>query len=168
MARIFGAKIRMDGVFADRDPIVFYGVVRDQSGLPVGGAAIKARITRLSSPPTESVVVADASGRFEVRGQGANLHITVSKEGYAPVVGDWKLARSHQAFSYAADIGRGIHKADADRPVLFQLKKQEAHPLENLQHSKDVPRDGSPVECVLVPAKAANGRLRNGKTSDSG
>lgn len=132
-----------------RTPIVFYGKVADQNGVPIAGA----EITLL---PNDSLVSgtrhprqtkSDAQGLFSVSDmKGMSLGVEVRKAGYYP----WKPKNGETGwaanFYYGGSPEMGLHHPDSSAPVVFHLYKvTQIEPLRHIKKSFEMPKDGSPV-----------------------
>ncbi len=122
-----------------KQPINFYGRAVDENEQPVEGASADFKWTDLSTNGTsEYQTVSDAAGLFAMENQkGKRLSVTVSKAGYYSA-GDARLA----SFEYA-NPADGLFTPDANRPVIFHLRKKgETEPLVVMRGNLNVPGVG--------------------------
>jgi len=108
-------------------PVIFYGKVIDQFGVPVQGSEIQATIQQagilyVPGPPEPRInLKTDANGQFEITGsiKGLNLIIDqISKDGFEalrPIGKDY--------FTYA-EGSPSKHVPDKTKPVIYHLRKK--------------------------------------------
>lgn len=134
-------------------PINFYGRVLDQHGAPVVGANVRGSATvSMGGNSTKITTTTDAAGNFTLSSKGMSFFVTVDKPGYYHIYPD-KMPGfvSEAGFDYAEDLGRGIHKPDASKPVILHLfKPGTIEPLTRLKStSRRLSRTGEAVEVAL-------------------
>lgn len=134
-------------------PIVFYGSVQTQDGVPIAEAQVTASVAdKFGGGSSKVTTQSDSQGNFSISSSGMTLGVRVSKEGYLSIpekaVG---APRSTGAFDYGADLGQGIHQPDPKAPVIFTLFKPPAsEPLNRIREKETVlPRNGKPVRISL-------------------
>jgi len=128
-----------DPTYEWKQPINFYGKAVDENEQPVEGASAHFKWTDLSANGTsEYQTVSDAAGLFAMENQkGKRLSVTVSKAGYYTAA-DARLA----SFEYA-NPADGLFTPDANRPVIFHLRKKgETEPLVVMRGNMNVPGVG--------------------------
>ncbi len=134
-------------------PIIFYGRVQTQDGLPIAAAEIHAEVAdQLGGGSSKISSQSDPQGLFKITSKGLTLSIRVSKEGYFSIPEkEGKAQRSTAAFDYGANMGSGIHQPDEKSPVVFTLYKPSALEPLNRVREKEVPmpRDGKAVSVPL-------------------
>jgi hypothetical protein len=134
-------------------PIVFYGSVQNQDGVPVAEAQVMASVAdKFGGGSSKVTTQADSQGNFSISSSGMTLSVRVSKEGYLSIPEKTVGApRSTGAFDYGADLGHGIHQPDPKAPVIFTLFKPPAsEPLNRIREKETVlPRNGEPVRISL-------------------
>lgn len=140
-------------------PIVFYGTVQTQGGVPIANAQVTASVAdKFGGGSSKVTTQSDSQGIFSISSSGMTLSVRVSKEGYFSIPEETVGApRSTGAFDYGADLGHGIHQPDPKAPVIFTLFKPPAsEPLNRIREKETVlPRNGEPVRVSLdVPAHA--------------
>lgn len=138
-------------------PIVFYGSVQTQDGVPIAEALVTASVAdKFGGGSSKVTTQSDSQGNFSISSSGMTISVRVSKEGYLPIPEKTADApRSTGAFDYGADLGHGIHQPDPKAPVIFTLFKPPAcEPLNRIREKETVlPRNGEPVRVSLdVPA----------------
>lgn len=141
-------------------PIVFYGKVQAQDGLPVASAEIHAEVANKFGGESSKIhAQSDQHGLFKIVSRGLTLSVRVSKEGYFSFPErDGNAQRSAEAFDYGADIGSGIHKPKEQMPEVFILYKPGALEPLSLVREKEIPmpRNG---EAVSVPLDTPSRQL---------
>ncbi len=134
-------------------PIVFYGSVRTQDGVPVAEAQVTASVAdKFGGGSSKVTTQSDSQGNFSLSTSGMTISVRVSKEGYLSIPEKTADApRSTGAFDYGADLGQGIHQPDPKAPVIFTLFKPQANePLNRIREKETVlPRNGEPVRVSL-------------------
>lgn len=137
--------------------ITFYGRVLDQNGAPVVGANVRgAAAVSMGGKSTEVTTTTDASGNFTLSSKGMSFFVTVDKPGYYHIYPDRMPGFvSETGVDYAEDLGRGIHKPDASKPVILHLfKPGTTEPLTRLKStSRRLNRTGEAVEVTLDEGK---------------
>lgn len=137
----WGYAIGVHEVSAEKNgQVKFYGKVVSESGDPLVGVRLKAKIgasetsmvKRLATGAVyskESIeVITDRDGKFEVAGFGRRLTITdFEKQGYA-IVGESEIAgmapRKSWSYSFIAN-SQSSFKPDPKNPEIFTMKKVE-------------------------------------------
>jgi hypothetical protein len=134
-------------------PIVFYGSVQTQEGVPVPEAQVTASVAdKFGGGSSKVTTQSDSQGNFSITSSGMTISVRVSKAGYLSIPEKTAGApRSTGAFDYGADLGNGIHKPDRKAPVVFTLFKPPAiEPLNRIREKETVlPRNGDPVRISL-------------------
>lgn len=134
-------------------PIVFYGSVQTQDGVPIAEAQVTASVADTFGGGSSKVTTqSDSRGNFSISSSGMTLSVRVSKEGYFSLPEKTVSApRSSGAFDYGADLGNGIHQPDPKAPVVFTLfKPPTSEPLNRIREKETVlPRNGEPVRVSL-------------------
>ncbi|SKA94310.1 Carboxypeptidase regulatory-like domain-containing protein [Prosthecobacter debontii] len=134
-------------------PITFYGRVLDQHGAPVVGAVVRgSAAVSMGGNSTKVTTTTDAAGHFTLRSKGMSFFVTVDKPGYYHIYpGKMPGLVSEKGFDYAEDLGRGIHKPDASKPVILHLfKPGTIEPLTRIKStSHRLSRTGKAVEIEL-------------------
>ncbi len=142
---------RMLNAFAT--PITFYGRVLDQNGAPVVGANVRGSASvSMGGNSTKVTTTTDASGNFTLSSKGMSFFVTVDKPGYYHIYPDKMPGLvSENGFDYAEDLGRGVHKPDASKPVILHLfKPGTIEPLTRLKStSRRLSRTGEAAEVAL-------------------
>ena len=143
-------------------PIDFWGRLLDQSGGPIAGGTVQARVRQWGTVPglatlsdaDKYTVESGADGIFHITGvTGDVLAIeTIQKEGYV------LSAKADRSFNY---LNRDSYLPDEQNPYVFRMWKLAAsEPLKTIHTSKLIPYDGRPVWIDL-----AAGRILEGNTS---
>ncbi|MCX6938766.1 MAG: carboxypeptidase-like regulatory domain-containing protein [Verrucomicrobia bacterium] len=133
-------------------PIIFYGKVIDETGMPIAGASIK--LMANDKPMGNSSVYfksSDDQGLFSLHdARGAALSMNISKEGY------YSTDKSKGRFVYG-----GVRSRDdpvnpiAQSPAVFILRKMgETEPLLAVDRDVITPKSGQPVEISLRTGRA--------------
>ncbi len=134
-------------------PIVFYGSVQTQDGVPIAEAQVTASVAdKFGGGSSKVTTQSDSQGNFSISSSGMTLSVRVSKEGYLSIPEKTADApRSGGAFDYGADLGNGIHQPDPKTPVIFTLFKPPAsEPLNRIREKETVlPRNGEPIKVSL-------------------
>lgn len=133
-----------------RTPIDFYGLVIDESNLPVQGAQIEFGWTDLSSEGySRDKATSDRTGRFALEHRrGKHLTVNVRKEGY------YFSARDNSNFTYAGENVNFV--ANSNSPIVFHLRKKGTQELlavksiPGFAKIAKLPRTGSAVEIDLL------------------
>jgi len=134
-------------------PIVFYGKVQTQDGVPVAEAQVTASVaSKFGGGSSKITTQSDTQGNFSISSKGMTISVRVSKDGYFSIPEKMSGApRSVGAFDYGVDLGNGIHKPDRNAPVIFTLFKPLAiEPLNRIREKETVmPKNGEPVRVSL-------------------
>jgi hypothetical protein len=119
--------IKIDKYYEYKMPISFYGLIIDDSGVPIPDADIE-----LSWSDTDGgksrVLKSDTQGLFSLAGvTGKGLSVIPSKKGYDRYL---QKGRNQYGFEYASYSDEKYHIPNASKPVVFILrKKREAEPM---------------------------------------
>ncbi len=134
-------------------PIVFYGKVQTQEGVPIADAHVNANIAnKFGGSSLKMTTQSDSQGNFSISSMGMTIVLQVSKDGYFHIPETTAEApRSGGAFDYGADLGKGIHRPDQSAPVIFTLfKPLPLEPLNRIREKETVmPKNGEPVRIAL-------------------
>jgi hypothetical protein len=115
----YSQNVQADPQYDWKQPINFYGKVVDETNQPVANASIHFVWNDLSQKGTsETNAQSDADGLFSFTGQqGKRLFVDVAKDGY------YSSRQNPLAFEYA-NPADGLFTPDADKPVIFHLRKK--------------------------------------------
>jgi hypothetical protein len=104
-----------------KTPIKFYGKAIDEKGQPVAGADVHFQWTNLSAKGTEERRgQTDSHGLFSLDDvSGKRLVVRVTKSGYYDLD-----SRNRFSFEYANPFEKIFYQPNANRPILFYLRKQ--------------------------------------------
>jgi hypothetical protein len=119
----------------------------DESELPIASVKVHAQWSDLSANgASHEETMSDSQGFFSVTGKtGRGITIRISKEGY------YTPTRQQISFDYAAFWEANYHEADANRPVIFRLRKKGlAKALSTGEARPTIPADGTPVRLDLL------------------
>lgn len=134
-------------------PIVFYGNVQTQDGVPISEAQVTASVAdKFGGGSSKISTQTDSQGNFSISSIGMTISVRVSKDGYFSIPERTANApRSTGAFDYGADLGSGIHKPNRNVPVIFTLVKPPAiEPLTRIREREtEMPKNGKPVRVSL-------------------
>lgn len=137
-----------------RIPIRFYGRVVDQNDEPIHGATIHFEWTDLSTKGTsEATKLSDSQGLFSLTGvQGKFLGVRVEKDGYYRPGNSVGIV----GFEYANPAEGWFYEPDADRPVVFRLRKKgESQPLVARSTKLNLTGHGATATIDLFTGKAS-------------
>ncbi len=134
-------------------PIVFYGKVVTQDGVPIPHAEVHCTVlNKLFGKGKEFEAKADANGRFTLWSMGMSLTVRVEKEGCFQMPKDTAVpGRSRGGFDYGTNLGDGIHKPSRGSPVVFVLyDPPDLEPLIQIREQEImVPLTGEPARMAL-------------------
>lgn len=142
-------------------PIVFYGKVIDQNGIPVADADITCSvIDKFDANGSKYQRTGEKDGSFTIRGiHGAVLVVGVSKAGYYQIP-----HKSDGSFAYGIESDSTRRAPPTvDEPAIFVLQKRgQAERLRQVSSRQiDVPQDGRPVIIDLATGRTGMaGQLR--------
>lgn len=126
--------------------IVFYGQVIDQGGAPVEGAKVRYSSSMdfevaLAGRNPELVTYSDKDGLFNIKTKGADLSITVDKNGYRDVVSDISSRHRGPTRPTGPSINPGDRVGSSEKVLYFEM-----HGYPELNHR---PVAGRPVQFTL-------------------
>jgi hypothetical protein len=126
--------------------IVFYGQVVDQGGAPIEGAKVTYSSSMdfelaLAGRNPELVTYSDKDGLFKIKTKGADLSITVDKNGYRDVVSDISSRHRGPTRPTGPSIQPGDRVGSSEKVLYFEM-----HGYPELNHR---PVAGRPVQFAL-------------------
>jgi hypothetical protein len=126
--------------------IVFYGQVVDQGGAPIEGSKVRYSSSMdfevaLAGRNPELVTYSDKDGLFKIKTKGADLSITVEKNGYRDVVSDISSRHRGPTRPTGPSINPGDRVGSSEKVLYFEM-----HGYPELNHR---PVAGRPVQFTL-------------------
>ncbi len=126
--------------------IVFYGQVVDQGGAPIEGSKVRYSSSMdfevaLAGRNPELVTYSDKDGLFKIKTKGADLSITVEKNGYRAVVSDISSRHRGPTRPTGPSINPGDRVGSSEKVLYFEM-----HGYPELNHR---PVAGRPVQFTL-------------------
>ena len=148
-------KSKQDSFYDWKQPISFYGQVKDETEAPVSGAVVHFKWNDLSAKGTSAEsATTDSGGLFSLTGRkGKRLYVEVAKAGYYSSPGN------PLAFEYA-NPADGLFTPNPASPVVFHLRKRgRGTVLVTSEYGArqdfpvHLPRDGTAVKIDLMERK---------------
>ncbi len=126
--------------------IVFYGQVVDKGGAPIEGSKVRYSSSMdfevaLAGRNPELVTYSDKDGLFKIKTKGADLSITVEKNGYRDVVSDISSRHRGPTRPTGPSINPGDRVGSSEKVLYFEM-----HGYPELNHR---PVAGRPVQFTL-------------------